>query len=174
MNLFGGQEARNEHAYVEYANARVAECLSSEKDSPDLATTQAPSDTKKRSIEPSECKDLTHYGARDPLPNHPFTLVDLHTESSLLIAAGADTTSTVPAASFFYLTPPSSTSILRKVQSQLRSTFPDVHSIRSLAITSPKSPLPPSHNRRVPPPRPSALPRQSPHTSHPLSSHLPA
>ena len=121
MNLFGGQLARDEHAYVSYANDRVAERLAME-DNP----------TKKPRA------DMMHHmiHARDPVTSQPFTRQDLDAESSLLIAAGADTTSTTLAAAFFYLTLPSSLPILTEIQSQLRRTYVSISDIAAPSITA--------------------------------------
>ena len=121
MNLFGGQLARDEHAYVSYANDRVTERLTIEKDSTNKTR-----------------NDMMHHliHARDPLTDKPFTRQDLDAESSLLIAAGADTTSTTLSAAFFYLTLPSSVPILQHIQSQLRSTYPALSSITTPSITT--------------------------------------
>ncbi len=74
--------------------------------------------------------------ARDPITDRPRTRQDLDSESSLLIAVGADTTSTTLAAAFFYLTLPSSLPILQHIQSQLRNTYASFSAITSPSITT--------------------------------------
>ena len=144
MNWFGGELARDEHKYVQYANDRVTERLAME------TPTSSSSDTKSSSNDNSDLeastspsskpatsrKDMMHYilHARDPITSRPFTRSDLDAESSLLIAAGADTTSTTLAATFFYLTLPTSTPMLVELQSQLRAQFATIESIKSPQI----------------------------------------
>jgi cytochrome P450 len=148
MNLFGGQLARDEHAYVAYANDRVAERLAMEERQAEKSTSR---------------KDMMHYllQARDPESGKPFSRSDLDADSSLLIAAGADTTSTTLAAAFFYLSLPTSRRILSRLQSQLRTTFSSVDAIKTPRIVS--------HQYlravidevlRLAPPVPTHLPRQ--------------
>jgi cytochrome P450 len=121
VRLFGGQLEKDGLAYIAYANDRVTERLEAES-SPDHKPRH----------------DLMHHliHARDPQTNAPFTRRDLDAESSLLIAAGADTTSTTLAAALFYLTLPSSQAILSDLTTQLSSQFPTVESIRGQAITN--------------------------------------
>jgi len=66
MNLIGGELARDEHAFVSYANDRVTERLAMEDDSK-----QTPRN------------DMMHYmiHARDPITDRPFTRLDLDAES---------------------------------------------------------------------------------------------
>ena len=74
--------------------------------------------------------------AHDPETGKPFRRSDLDADSSLLIAAGADTTSTTLAAAFFYLTLPSSEPILSRLQCQFRTVFPSAAMIKSPHIIS--------------------------------------
>ena len=118
MNWFGGQLACEEHAYVAYANDCVTERLAMEEGKGEKSQNR---------------KDMMHYllEARDPETGKPSGRSDLDADSWLLIAAGADTTSTTPAAAFFYLTLPSSERVLLRLQSQLRSSFTSADAIRS-------------------------------------------
>ena len=110
MNWFGGEMARAEHDFVAYAADCVKERIRKENEQDDKKTGR---------------KDMMHYiiNAKDPETDQPFTSQDLDAESSLLIAAGADTSSTVLAAAFFYLTLPSSKPVLDHLQKQLRTDF---------------------------------------------------
>lgn len=118
MNWFGGQTARDEHAYVEYANACVAGRI-------------AASQQKGK-----ERKDVMHHmlTAQDPVTKKPFSRKDLDAESSLLIAAGADTTSTTLAATLFYLTLPASEKYLTELTASLRASFDTIDSISGPSI----------------------------------------
>ncbi|KAK6375556.1 hypothetical protein LTR64_003683 [Lithohypha guttulata] len=105
MKWFGGQFAQDEHEFVAYASACVKDRISKEHESDKVVR-----------------KDMMYFilDAKDPVTGQPFTNQDLDAESSLLIAAGGDTTSTVLAAAFFYLTLPTSESVLNHAQKQLR------------------------------------------------------
>lgn len=105
MGWIGGQTAQAEHDFVAYASSCV----------------KARIEREEKTIR----FDMMHYllNARDPETGKPFTNEDLDAESSLLIAAGADTTSSTLAAAFFYLTLPSSKDILARLQRHLREEF---------------------------------------------------
>lgn len=113
MGWFGGKTAQAEHDFVAYASSCV----------------------KARAAEEREFEkvrlDMMHYllNAKDPVTGEPFTDQDLDSESSLLIAAGADTTSSTLAAAFFYLTLPASVSILSHLQRSLRTAFREASAI---------------------------------------------
>ncbi len=148
MNWFGGQLARDEHAYVAYANDRVAERLNVGKGKGERFESR---------------KDMMHYllEARDPETGKPFGRSDLDADSSLLIAAGADTTSTTIAAAFFYLTLPSSGPVLLRLQSQLRKSFSSTDAIKSPhIITHQYLRAVIDEVLRLAPPVPTHLPRQ--------------
>lgn len=117
MHWLGGQAARDEYHFVAYAAARIKERISKEKDK-------------------EVRKDMMHYilNAKDSVTSRSFTQFELEAETSLLIAAGADTTSSSLAAGFFYLTLASSESILQHLQQQLRKEFSDVSSITWAAV----------------------------------------
>ncbi|KAK5103825.1 hypothetical protein LTS08_003247 [Lithohypha guttulata] len=97
MKWVGGQFAQDEHEFVAYASACVKDRISKEHESDKVVR-----------------KDMMYFilNAKDPVTGQFFTNQDLDAESSLLITAGGDTTSTVLAAAFFYLTLPTSESIL--------------------------------------------------------------
>lgn len=114
MNRIGGQIAKAEHAFVAYASSCVKDRVE-----------------KEREKGKNDRKDMMHYilNAKDPESGHPFTDQDLDAESSLLIAAGADTTSSTLGAAFFYLTLVSSQDILNHLQQELRNEFGEVSRI---------------------------------------------
>jgi cytochrome P450 len=144
MNWVGGQTARDEHAYIEYANACVASRIASPKGKSE------------------ERKDVMYHmlNARDPISNLPFSKKDLDAESSLLIAAGADTTSTTLAAAIFYLTLPSSRGYLEELTQQLRQSFENPQSIRGSKIaTQPLLRAVADETLRLSPSVPTHLPR---------------
>ncbi|KAK5079679.1 hypothetical protein LTR24_009066 [Lithohypha guttulata] len=106
MHWLGGQAARDEYHFVAYAAARMKERIAKEE-------------------EKDVRKDMMHYilNAKDPVTSRSLTQLELEAETSLLIAAGADTTSSSLAAAFHYLTLPSSKPVLDYLQRQLRKKF---------------------------------------------------
>lgn len=139
MSWFGSVLAREGHMYVQYANDRVTARLAAESNHPfanEKLDLEADTIASLKVSSSSQRKDMMHYllHARDPLTGQPFTRQDLDADASLLIAAGADTTSTVLAAAFFYLTLPTSTKVLSTLQTQLRNTF-SISAITSAQIT---------------------------------------
>lgn len=119
MSKIGGEIAKAEHAFVAYASSCVKDRVA-----------------KERETGKNDRRDMMHYilDAKDPETGQPFTDQDLDAESSLLIAAGADTTSSVLAAAFFYLTLPSTHDVLIHLQRQLRHEFRDIAQITWSAI----------------------------------------
>jgi len=117
MHWLGGQAARDEFHFVAYAAACMNKRIAKEE-------------------EKAVRKDMMHYilNAKDPETSQPFSQLELEAETSLLIAAGADTTSSSLAAAFFYLTLPSSEPILQYLQQKLRKDFAEVSSITWSAI----------------------------------------
>lgn len=108
MNRIGGEQAKAEHEFVSYASRCVKERIAREE------------------VNMKEGrKDMMHYilDAKDADSGLGFTDRQLDAEASLLIAAGSDTTSTVLAAAFFYLTLADSADILEFLQKQLRTKF---------------------------------------------------
>jgi len=108
MHWIGGQAARDEFLFVAYAAACMKDRIAREG----------------KEVR----RDMMHYilNAKDPVTSRPFTQLELEAETSLLVAAGADTTSSSLAAGFFYLTLPSSAPILQHLQHQLRKDFSEV------------------------------------------------
>jgi cytochrome P450 len=76
-------------------------------------------------------KDFFHYllNAKDPETGEGFAMPELWAESSVLIVAGADTSSTCLAGTFFYLT--HNPSVLSKLTQEVRATFQDIEDIKS-------------------------------------------
>lgn len=75
-------------------------------------------------------KDFFYYllNAKDSETGKGFTLPELWAESSLLIVAGSDTSSTCLAGTFFYLT--HNPDVLGKLAREVRETFKDVEEIK--------------------------------------------
>ncbi|KIW17554.1 hypothetical protein PV08_04748 [Exophiala spinifera] len=75
-------------------------------------------------------KDFFHYllHAKNPETGETFQPADLVGEAALLVAAGADTSSTAMSACFFYLV--RDPRVLRKLQEEVRATFNDVEEIK--------------------------------------------
>jgi len=76
-------------------------------------------------------KDFFHYllNAKDPETGEGFATPELWAESSLLIVAGSDTSSTCLAGIFFYLI--HNPAALEKLVQEVRTTFKDVEDIKS-------------------------------------------
>jgi cytochrome P450 len=76
-------------------------------------------------------KDFFHYllNAKDPETGEGFAMPELWAESSLLIVAGSDTSSTCLAGTFFYLT--HNPAVLEKLAQEVRAAFKDVEDIKS-------------------------------------------
>jgi cytochrome P450 len=75
-------------------------------------------------------KDFFHYllNAKDPETGEGFAMPELWAESSLLIVAGSDTSSTCLAGTFFYLT--HNPAVLERLAQEVRATFKDVEDIK--------------------------------------------
>jgi cytochrome P450 len=93
---------------------------------------------KRMAKDSSQCdKDFISWllEAKDPQTGLGFELKELWAESSLLIAAGSDTSSTAMSALLFYLA--RNPACLSKLSAELQSTFKDVEEIKSgAALTS--------------------------------------
>jgi cytochrome P450 len=81
-------------------------------------------------------KDFFHYllNAKDPETGEGFAMPELWAESSLLIVAGSDTSSTCLAGAFFYLT--HNPVVLEKLAQEVGRTFKDVEDIKSGPLLS--------------------------------------
>ncbi|KAK5166548.1 uncharacterized protein LTR77_008091 [Saxophila tyrrhenica] len=88
----GGSMARDEMRFYQYSDEVLADRVAQEEKAG-------------RDDDSSARKDMMHYilNAKDPQTGEGFSRQHLTAESGLLIAAGADTTSTTLAAAFFYL-----------------------------------------------------------------------
>lgn len=113
MDFIAGDLARDSSTYIKYANAQMAERIAAEKD--------ASKQTR---------KDFMHYllNAKDPQTGQGFTTTELNSDASLLISAGADTTSITLSATLFYLL--HYPVVLEKATTEVRSAFISVDEIR--------------------------------------------
>lgn len=131
MRIFGGQLVRDEYAYVEYANECMTQRLSQE---------EKPEACDVNLVQTNTTRDIMHYiiKAQGSTPMNESKRKELDSDASLLIAAGADTTSTTLAALMFYLTLPSSTGILAKIYREVRNEakFPNLAAITGNTIAS--------------------------------------
>lgn len=92
---------------------------------------------KRMEKDPSQCdRDFISWllEAKDPETGQGFDLKELWAESSLLIAAGSDTSSTAMSALLFYLA--HNPTCLTKLTEELQSTFKNVKDIKSGAALS--------------------------------------
>ncbi|PGH09797.1 hypothetical protein GX51_00484 [Blastomyces parvus] len=119
MNVIGGKMARDNLKYNKYAAAQMKQRIEAETD-----------DSK-----PTR-KDLAHYllNARDPETGKGFTTKELYSESSVLIAAGSDTTSITISAILFHLS--RNPDALNKLTSIIRSTFSSLDEIKAKALNN--------------------------------------
>jgi cytochrome P450 len=149
MALIGGQMARDEFAYVEYANAQMADRVAIE----DSFTAMGKENPRKDFL-----SYLLH--AKDPQTGKGFEKQELDADSSLLIAAGADTTSVTLSAAFFYLL--QNPRVLEKLTEEVRGAFGDVEEIRGGAKLNGLSYLRAciDETLRLAPPVPTHLPRE--------------
>jgi cytochrome P450 len=106
LPIIGGDLARDDRKFFEYASNVLKERAAAEDKAPGAK------------------KDIMHHllHATDPMTGKAFTQEQLGVESSLLIAAGADTTSLTLAAAFFYLVhnPP----VMHILVEEILSAFP--------------------------------------------------
>ncbi|EGE84113.1 benzoate 4-monooxygenase cytochrome P450, variant 2 [Blastomyces dermatitidis ATCC 18188] len=144
MNVIGGQMARDNLRYNKYAASQMKQRITAETD-----------DSK-----PSR-KDLAHFllNARDPQTGKGFTTEELCSESSLLIAAGSDTTSIAISAIMFHLS--RNPEALDKLTSIIRSTFSSLDEIQAKTLNNlPYLRACLDESMRLSPVVPSHLPRQ--------------
>lgn len=141
--VYGAIPPIDQNPFTLYARAAVTKRMSSEHTSTD--------------------KDFISYliEAKDPNTGEGFTLPQVWAESSLLIAAGSDTSSTAMSALLFYLT--RHPDKLSKLIAELQSHFPTVHDIHSgpelTACVYLRACI--DEALRVAPPVPTILPRTS-------------
>jgi cytochrome P450 len=149
LPIIGGDLARDEHKFFQYAKKVLEERA-------------AAADKEKE--ESGIQKDIMHYllHATDPTTGESFTHEQLGAESSLLIAAGADTTSLTLAAAFFYLV--RHPQVLRTLEEEIRSAFSSSESAdlmtSSKLVTLPYLRAVIDETLRLAPPVPSLLPRE--------------
>ncbi|EEH05232.1 benzoate 4-monooxygenase cytochrome P450 [Histoplasma capsulatum G186AR] len=144
MNVVGGQMARDHLKYKRYSASQMKQRIEAETD-----------DSK-----PTR-KDLAHYllNARDSQTGKGLTTEELYSESSLLIAAGSDTTSIAISAIMFHLS--HHPEILGKLTSIIRSTFSSLDEIQAKALNNlPYLRACLDEGMRLSPVVPSHLPRQ--------------
>ena len=146
LPIIGGELARDDRKFFEYASGILKERAATEEE-----------------ISGSR-KDIMHHllHAKDPMTGKPFSHEQLGIESSLLIAAGADTTSLTLAAAFFYLV--RNPRVMQTLEKEIQSTF---FSSGSTDLTTPSKLISLPYLRavvdetlRLAPPVPSLLPRQ--------------
>jgi cytochrome P450 len=113
MDFIAGDLARDSSTYIKYANAQMEERIAAEKD------------TSKQTR-----KDFMHYllNAKDPQTGQGFTNTELNSDASLLISAGADTTSITLSATLFYLL--HYPVALERATTEVRSAFTSIDEIR--------------------------------------------
>lgn len=110
----------------------------------------------------SPVKDCIHYlfAARDPETGRGLTATELTADTSLLLTAGSDTTSTVLSATMFYLI--HNPRQLDRVKSEIRASFTSKHGIRDGNSVNKLVYLRAciDESLRLSPPLPSHLPRE--------------
>ncbi|KAK3723553.1 hypothetical protein LTR37_001805 [Vermiconidia calcicola] len=145
LPIIGGTMAKDDQKFYQYAEHVLEERIATEENS-----------SKTR-------KDIMHYllCATDPLTGKGFSREQLKVESSLLIAAGADTTSLTLAAALFYLVhnPRVKHTLVEELQSVCSSE--DWNQISpSKLISLPYLRAVVDETLRLAPPVPSSLPRE--------------
>ena len=145
LPIIGGDLARDDRKFFEYASTVLRERAAAEENGSGAQ------------------KDIMHHllNAEDPMTGKAFSQEQLGVESSLLIAAGADTTSLTLAAVLFYLV--RNTRVMRILQDEIQSAFP----AGSADLTTPSQLIALPYLRavidetlRLAPPVPSLLPRE--------------
>ncbi|EON68394.1 hypothetical protein W97_07718 [Coniosporium apollinis CBS 100218] len=116
MKVVGGQMARDNIRFTEYAESQLQQRIKIER--------------RSSTMEGTSRKDFAHYllNSRDPQTGKGFEYSELQADIGLLIAAGADTVATTLSATFFYLV--HNPHVLSKLTTELRSTFVSTSEIR--------------------------------------------
>jgi cytochrome P450 len=145
LPFIGGDLARDDQKFFEYASNVLKERAAAEEEAPGAQ------------------KDIMHhlFHATDPATGQPFSQEQLGVESSLLIAAGADTTSLTLAAAFFYLV--HNPRVMHILVEEIHSAFPASHAhpmTPSKLIGLPYLRAVIDETLRLAPPVPSLLPRE--------------
>ncbi|KAM0715721.1 hypothetical protein Q7P37_009221 [Cladosporium fusiforme] len=145
LPMIGGNMARDDRRFYEYAESVLAERIAAEE--------------KGGKAQNDIMHHLLH--ATDPMTGNGFSREQLTVESSLLIAAGADTTSLTLAAALFYLVhnPRVMETLMEEVQSAISSGDID-QMTPSVLISLPYMRAVIDETLRLSPPVPSTLPRE--------------
>jgi cytochrome P450 len=144
LPIVGGTMAKNDRKFFEYAETVLGERIAAEEKG-----CEARNDIMQHLLR-----------AEDPMTGTKFSREQLNVESSLLIAAGADTTSVTLAAAFFYLL--HNPRVMHAVVNEVRSAYPDKtdEMIPSKVISLPYLRAVIDETLRLSPPVPSLLPRE--------------
>lgn len=145
MPIIGGKMARDDRRFYQYAESVLRERIAAEE------------------REGETRKDIMHHllHAQDPMTGNGFNREQLTVESSLLIAAGADTTSLTLAAAFFYLV--HNPRVMEILVEEIRAAAFDEnieHENASRLIKLPYLRAVIDETLRLSPPVPSLLPRE--------------
>jgi cytochrome P450 len=144
LPVVGGTMAKNDRKFFEYAETVLGERIAAEEKG-----CEARNDIMQHLLR-----------AKDPMTGAKFSREQLNVESSLLIAAGADTTSVTLAAAFFYLL--HNPRVMHTVVDEVRSAYPNETDelIPSKVIGLPYLRAVIDETLRLSPPVPSLLPRE--------------
>lgn len=145
LPIVGGDMAKDDRKFFEYAEKILGERMAAED--------------KGCAARNDIMQHLLH--AKDPMTGEGFSRQQLNVESSLLIAAGADTTSVTLAAAFFYLL--HNPRVMRIAVEEVRSAYPTEgieQMLPSRLVTSPYLRAVIDEALRLSPPVPSLLPRE--------------
>ncbi|GAB7328642.1 hypothetical protein MBLNU13_g00578t1 [Cladosporium sp. NU13] len=145
LPIIGGDMATDDKRFFQYAEGILGERIAAEGNSAEARN------------------DIMHHllQATDPVTGKGFSREQLNVESSLLIAAGADTTSVTLAAAFFYLL--HNPSVLHKLVDEVRSAYTteEMDQITPAKLVSlPYLRAVIDESLRLSPPVPSLLPRE--------------
>jgi cytochrome P450 len=145
LPIIGGDMATDDKRFFQYAEGILGERIAAEGKGAEARN------------------DIMHHllQATDPVTGKGFSREQLNVESSLLIAAGADTTSVTLAAAFFYLL--HNPSVMHKAVDEVRSAYTteDIDQITPAKLVSlPYLRAVIDESLRLSPPVPSLLPRE--------------
>jgi cytochrome P450 len=143
MAWIGGDDAKENAAYVNYAAKQIEQRLAADPSSGEVR------------------KDFMYYllGAKDPESGRGITRKELDSDSSLLISAGSDTTSITLSSTMFYLL--HNCDALEKVSAEVRDYYTSADDIRGNGIDALvylRACV--DESLRLAPPVPSHLPRE--------------
>jgi cytochrome P450 len=148
LPIIGGDLARDDRKFFQYAKNVLEERVAAEEN------------TKQAGAQ----KDIMHHllHAEDPMTGEAFSHDQLSIESSLLIAAGADTTSLTLAAAFFYLlhNPHAMHTLVEEIRSTFNSSGSEDLMAPSKLVGLPYLRAVVDETLRLSPPVPSLLPRE--------------